>query len=128
MTMYLQQEPVGVKYEGYEMTEGGLLTYRRRFYVPNYDDLKRFILDELHKIPYSGHPGYRKMIMATRRQFYWPGMKKYIAKYLVKCMECQQVKAEHRHPTGLLQPLPIPEWKWETISMDFITRLPTSTK
>jgi hypothetical protein len=68
------------------------------------------------------------MIMATRKQFYWPGLKKDIADYLAKCLECQQVKEEHRHPTGLLQPLPIPEWKWETISMDFITRLPKSTK
>jgi hypothetical protein len=55
-------------------------------------------------------------------------VKKDIAKYLAKCIECQQVKAEHRHPTGLLQPLPISEWKWETISMEFITGIPTSTK
>jgi hypothetical protein len=55
-------------------------------------------------------------------------LKKYIAEYLGKCIECQQVKAEHRHPAGLLQPLPIPEWKCETISMDFITGLPTLTK
>jgi hypothetical protein len=106
--MYLQQEPVGVKYEGYQMTKGGLLTYRSRFYIPNFDELKRFILDELHKRPYSSHPGYQKMITTTRRQFYWPRMKKDIAEYLAKCIECQQFKAEHRHPAGLLQPLPIP--------------------
>ena len=85
-------------------------------------------MDELHKRPYLGHPGYHKMITATRKQFYWPGMKKYIVEYLAKCIECQQVKAEHRHPARLLHPLPILEWKWETISMDFITGLPTSTK
>jgi hypothetical protein len=55
-------------------------------------------------------------------------LKKYIVDYLAKCLECHQVKAEYRHPAGLLQPLPIPKWKWETISMDFITRLPKSTK
>jgi hypothetical protein len=110
------------------MIEGGLLTYKNRIYIPDCDDLKRFILDELHKRPYSGHPRYPKMITTTRKQFYWPGLNKYIAKYLAKCTECQQVKAEHRHPVGLLQPLPIPELKWETISMDFITGLPTSTK
>ena len=85
-------------------------------------------MDELHKRPYTGHPGYQKMITATRKQFYWHGLKKDIAKYLAQCIECQQVKAEHRHPAGLLHPLPIPEWKWETISMDFINGLPTSTK
>jgi hypothetical protein len=128
VTSYLEQEPTGIKYEGYQMIDGGLLTYRNRLYIPDCDDLKRFIMDELHKRPYTSHPGYQKMITATRKQFYWPGLKKDIAEYLAKCIECQQVKEEHRHPAGLLQPLPIPEWKWETISMDFITGLPTSTK
>jgi hypothetical protein len=128
VTSYLEKEPIGIKYEGYQMIDGGLRTYKNRLYIPKCDDLKRFIMDELHKRPYIGHPGYQKMITATRKQFYWPGLKKDIAEYLAKCIECQQVKAEHRHPAGLLQPLPIPEWKWETISMDFITGLPTSTK
>jgi hypothetical protein len=75
VTLYLQQEPARVKYEGYQMTKGGLLTYRDRLYIPNCDDLKRFIMDELHKIPYTGHPGYQKMITATRKQFYCLGMK-----------------------------------------------------
>jgi hypothetical protein len=106
----------------------GLLTYKGRLYIPNCDDLKRFIMDELHKIPYTGHPGYPKMITTTKKLFYWPGMKKDLANYLAKCLECQQVKVEHKNPVGLLQPLPIPEWKWETISMDFITGLPKTTK
>jgi hypothetical protein len=128
VTLYLQKEPAGVKYESYQTTEGGLLIYRDRLYIPNCDDLKRFIMDELHKRPYTSHPGYQKMITATRKKFYWLGLKKDIAKYLAQCIECQQVKVEHRHPSRLLHPLPIPEWKWETISMDFITGLPTSTK
>eukprot|EP00253_Pinus_taeda_P019597 PITA_19597 len=55
-------------------------------------------------------------------------MKKNVAEYLACCLECQQIKAEHQHPARLLQPLPIPEWKWETISMDFITGLPKTKK
>jgi hypothetical protein len=43
-------------------------------------------------------------------------------------MECQKVKAKHRHPAGLLQPLPIPEWKWEVVAMDFITGFPRISK
>jgi hypothetical protein len=85
-------------------------------------------MDELHKRPYTGHPGYQKMITTTRKQFYWPGLKRDIADYLAKCIEYQQLKAEHQHPIGLLQPLPISKWKWETISMDFITGLPKSAK
>ena len=51
-------------------------------------------------------------------------MKKDMAEYISKCMKCQHIKVEHQHPTGLLQPLRVPEWKWEVISMDFITGLP----
>jgi hypothetical protein len=86
------------------------------------------ILDELHKNPYFGHPGYQKMITTLRKQFYWPNMKNETVEYLSKCLDCQQVKVEHQHLTGLLQPLPIPEWKWEIISMDFITGFPKTQR
>ena len=55
-------------------------------------------------------------------------MKSEVAEYLAKCMECQLVKAEHQHPAGLSQPLPILEWKWEVISLDFTTGLPKNVK
>jgi hypothetical protein len=55
-------------------------------------------------------------------------MKKEIAEYITKCMECQRVKTEYRHPVGLLHTLPIPEWKWEVVTMDFIIELPRTNK
>ena len=58
-----------------------------------------------------------------RKDLFWPNMKKEVAEYLARCIEYQWVKFEHQHPTGLLQPLPIPKWKWEVINMDFITCL-----
>eukprot|EP00253_Pinus_taeda_P004218 PITA_04218 len=76
----------------------------------------------------AGHPGYQKLITSLRKEYYWPGMKKDVVEYLARCLECQQVKAEHQHPAGLLQPIPIPEWKWETITMDFITGFPKSKR
>jgi hypothetical protein len=51
-------------------------------------------------------------------------MKKEVAYFIARCLECQKVRAEHRHPIGLLQPLPIPEWKWEVVTMDFIPKHP----
>jgi hypothetical protein len=108
--------------------EKGLLRFKNRLYIPDSTGLKLTILDEVHKKPYSGHPGYQKMITTLRKLFYWPNMKGETAKYLARCQDCQQVKAEHQHPTNLLQPLPVPEWKWETISLDFITGLPKTQK
>ena len=88
-------------------------------YIPNIREIKLIVMDELHKRPYSGHLGYQKMITMIRKNFFWSNMKMEVAEYLARCLECQQVKAKYQHPVGLLQPLPIPEWKWETISMDF---------
>ena len=81
-------------------------------------------MDEIHKIPYFGHPGYHKTIAVARKQYFWLGMKKDIVEYISKCMNCQQVKVDNQHPTGLLHPLPILEWKWEVVSMYFITGFP----
>jgi hypothetical protein len=86
------------------------------------------ILQEMHTVPYAGHPVYQKIVAVFKNHYFWLGMKRDITEYIARCMECQKVKAEHRHPTGLLQPLPILEWKWEVVTMDFITGLPRTTK
>ena len=64
------------------------------------------------------------MYKDLKRNFWWEGMKKDVAVYVSKCLTCQQVKAEHQKPSYLLQPLPVPEWKWDHIAMDFVTKLP----
>ena len=97
-------------------------------YVPSVPKVKLLILDEIHKTPYSGHPGYQKTITMLRKEYFWPNMKTEVAEYIARCLECQQVKTKHQHPAGLLQPLPIPSWKWEIISLDFITGLPKKSK
>lgn len=105
-----------------------MLKYKNRLYVPNQLDIKNLILDEFQKRPYVGHPGYQKLITALQKEYCWPGMKKDATEYLTHCQECQQIKSEHQHLVGLLQPLPIPEWRSETISMDFITGLPKTKR
>ena len=80
------------------------------------------------KVLYFGHPGYQKMITMLRKQFFCPNIKNEVVEFLARCIERQQVKAEHQHPAGLLQPLPIPNWKWEVISLDFVTGLPKNQK
>jgi hypothetical protein len=70
------------------------------------------------------HPGVTKMKEDLKPLFFWKGMKVDIVSYMARCLECQQVKDEHRHPTGLLQPHVIPKLKWEVISMEFIVGFP----
>jgi hypothetical protein len=62
-------------------------------------------------------------MVVFKSHYLWPGMQKEIFKYIARCMECQKFKVEQNHPTGLLQPLPIPEWRWEVVTMDFIIGL-----
>ena len=64
------------------------------------------------------------MYKTLKEHFWWNGMKKEIASFVSKCLTCQQVKAEHQKPAGKIQLLPIPVWKWEKITMDFVTGLP----
>ncbi|KAD6118870.1 hypothetical protein E3N88_10141 [Mikania micrantha] len=82
------------------------------------------IMNEAHKSRYSIHPGSDKMYEDLRGLYWLPGMKKDIAEYVSKCLNCAKVKAEHQRPSGLLMQPEIPMWKWENISMDFITKLP----
>ena len=119
-----KENPTENLIKGYGLNEKEFLMYKDKLYVPNVPKVKLLILDEIHKTPYSGHPGYQKTLTMLRKEYFWPNMKTEVADYIARCLECQQVKTEHQHPAGLLQPLPIPSWKWEVISLDFITRLP----
>jgi hypothetical protein len=102
----------------------GTLWLGKRIYVPNLKHLKELILREAHDSAYSIHPGSTKMYKDLKTHYWWYGIKPAVAEYVSLCDTCQRVKAEHQRPAGLLQPLKIPEWKWEKIGMDFIVGLP----
>ncbi|GJT38403.1 putative reverse transcriptase domain-containing protein [Tanacetum coccineum] len=68
-----------------------------------------------------------KMLEDLKQLYWWPNMKANIATYVSKCLTCAKVKAEHQKPSGLLVQPEIPEWKWEKITMDFVTKLPKTT-
>ena len=96
-------------------------------YVPSIGGLRELIVLEAHRAPYAAHPGVKKLHADLRHLYHWPGMGVQIANIVARCLECQRVKAEHRHPGGILQPHKILEWKWDVISMDFIVGLPLSS-
>ncbi|GKB53128.1 putative reverse transcriptase domain-containing protein [Tanacetum coccineum] len=92
--------------------------------VPLVGGVRTIIMDEAHKTRYSVHHEADKMYHDLRDMYWWPGMKRDITTYVSKCLTCSKVKVEHQKPSGLLQQPKIPEWKWDKITMDFITKLP----
>ena len=96
--------------------------------VPDIDELKREIMEEAHSSAYAMHPGSTKMYNTLREHYWWKGMKKEIADFVSRCLICQQVKTEHQKPTGKIRPLLIPVWKWDKITMDFVTGLPRTRR
>ncbi|KAJ9546782.1 hypothetical protein OSB04_019325 [Centaurea solstitialis] len=106
----------------------GLLTRSGRVWVPVSCEARQTLLDEAHKSKFSIHPGATKMYRDLKTDYWWPGMKRDVARYVEKCLTCLRVKAEHQRPHGKLQPLDIPVWKWEHITMDLITKLPRTVR
>jgi hypothetical protein len=120
-----QQE---AKYRCFHTDHQGVLWFNNHIVVPKNHQLRKQILDEAHLSKFSIHPGSTKMYQDLRRNFWWTRMKRKIAKYLSECDTYQRVKASHLKVSGTLQPLPIPSWKWEDISMDFIVGLPNTSQ
>jgi hypothetical protein len=82
--------------------------------------MKEKVLQFVHSSSLAGHASYEKSIHRARKDLFWPGMKADMKKFIRECDTCQKVKAENLSPADLLQPLPIPERHWLSISMDFI--------
>ncbi|KAA3483670.1 integrase [Gossypium australe] len=104
------------------------LRFRNRICVPRNSELIQKILHEAHHSCLSIHPGSTKMYNDLKQCYWWQGMKRDISEFVSKCLSCQQVKAEHQVPSGLLQPVMIPEWKWDRVTMDFVSGFPLPPK
>nr|GEY18973.1 reverse transcriptase domain-containing protein [Tanacetum cinerariifolium] len=130
----LEKEDVGgmirrdIPMEKLEPRADGTLCLNGRSWLPYYGDLRFVIMHESHKSKYSIHLGSDKMYQDMKKLYWWPNMKGNIATYVSKCLTCVRVKAEHQRPSGLLVQPEIPEWKWDNIMMDFITKLPKTTQ
>jgi len=101
----------------------GIIYYRDQIFLIKGSQLKKKILQASHDSPLVGHQGFTKTYRAIRERFSWKGLKEDALQHVRECNVCQRNKGEMSHPTGLLQPLPIPEGKWEGI-LNFITGLP----
>ncbi|GJU12266.1 putative reverse transcriptase domain-containing protein [Tanacetum coccineum] len=123
-TENIETEDIGGMLKKLEARADGTLCLDNRSWLPCYGDTRSLIMNESHKSKYSIHPGSDKMYHDMKMLYWWPNMKADIATYVSKCLTCAKVKAEHLKPSGLLVQPDLPEWKWEKITMDFITKLP----
>ncbi|GJU11899.1 putative reverse transcriptase domain-containing protein [Tanacetum coccineum] len=103
------------------------LCLNNRSWIPCFGDLRALIMHESHKSKYSIYPGSDKMYQDLKKLYWWPNMKAEIATYVSKCLTCAKVKAEYQKPFSLLIQPEIPQWKWENITMNFVTKLPKTT-
>ncbi|GKC36471.1 putative reverse transcriptase domain-containing protein [Tanacetum coccineum] len=122
------KDPEKLRTEKLEPRADGTLCLNGRSWLPCYGDLRTVIMHESHKSKYSIHPGSDKMYQDMKKLYWWPNMKADIATYVSKCLTCAKVKAEHQRPSGLLVQPEIPQWKWDNIMMDFVTKLPKSSQ
>jgi transposase InsO family protein len=100
----------------------------RQLYIPNVPTLKQRILREHHDSVIYGHLGIGKTVKAVSASFYWPRLATDVQAYIRSCPTCQRSKPRHRRPLGLLQPLEIPEERWDCVTMDLITQLPKTPR
>ncbi|MCO5607614.1 hypothetical protein L7F22_061811 [Adiantum nelumboides] len=114
---------LGKKEEPFTMEDGYLLHGNRLCITYS---LREKVMYESHAPPYAGHRGIQSTLKAIETYFYWPTMKRDIPDYVSKCVVCQKTKFDRGKQPGLLQPLPIADSPWESLSMDFIFGLPKS--
>nr|GEV64637.1 putative reverse transcriptase domain-containing protein [Tanacetum cinerariifolium] len=149
------RDPEKVIKEKLEPRADGILCLNGRSWLPCYGDLRTVIMYESHKSKYSIHPGSDKMYQDIKKLYWWPNIKVDIATYISKCLTCVKVKPVHQKPSGLLADIAayvskcltcakvkaehqklsglfvqpkIPEWKWDNITMDVVTKLHKSSQ
>ncbi|GKA96921.1 putative reverse transcriptase domain-containing protein [Tanacetum coccineum] len=113
--------------KAFEVRPDGTRCIKNQSWLPFFGGLRDLIMHESHKSKYSIHPGSDKMYQDLKKLYWWPNMKAIIAEYVGKCLTCSRVKAECQKPSGLLIQPEIPTWKWERITMDFVTKLPKTS-
>ncbi|QRW01138.1 Retrotransposable element Tf2 protein [Ceratobasidium sp. AG-Ba] len=104
--------------------KNGILEYDGKIYIPDGRDLRLEILQRFHDSPIAGHQGHARTLELISREYYWPGIKAQVNRYVDTCEICQRSKGHKQSIPH--KPLPIPEKPWEDIAYDFIVKLPKS--
>ena len=116
------------KKDGLAWEEDGMAYIEGRIYVPNNKKFREEILKEHHDPADIGHLGQHRMLELLKRNYWWPGLKEDVKKYVQGCFKCQQNKVQHQRKAGELHPLEILKGPWQEISIDMIGPLPSSNR
>ena len=114
------------KEDGITWKEDRVVYMDGRIYIPNNKKIREEILKENHDLVDVGHPGQQMMLKLLKRNYWWPGLKEDIKRYIQGYFKCQQNKVQHQRKAGKLYPLEIPQGLWQEISIDIIGPLPKS--
>ena len=109
-----------------KMNREGLLEVNGLLYIPEDIELRGRIISSRHSHPAAGHPGQAATFELLSRDFWWPSMRRTIARYIRNCETCQRIKPVRHAPYGYLKSLEVPQRRWESVSLDLITGLPQS--
>nr|GEW36589.1 putative reverse transcriptase domain-containing protein [Tanacetum cinerariifolium] len=120
---YAGKLPLKPRKEELEWRADGTLCLNKRSWLPFYGDLHTLIMHESYNSKYYVHPYSDNMYQDMKILYWWPNMKANIATYVSKCLTCLRVKAEHQKLSGLLVQPEIPQWKWDNITIEFVTKL-----
>ncbi|KAJ9522154.1 hypothetical protein QJQ45_005129 [Haematococcus lacustris] len=132
LTLGYQQDPAftaNADHSGMYQDTDGLwrISGKDLVVVPNVPELREHILHEMHDAAYAGHVGMTKTLERVTRVFWWNTVRADVRDYVGTCDACQRDKSSNSKPGGLLRPLTIPGYRWEHVSMDLVTKLPTGT-
>jgi hypothetical protein len=95
--------------------------------VPEDEELRTLLISEFYDSKYAGHVGMSRTRVAVGRMFWWKSLAGDVIKFVSTCVACQRNKARRHKPYGLLQPFPVLEKPWHTVTFDFIVKLPKSS-
>ena len=123
--MELAKDPSNTRWS---MDSNNLLLLDNCIYVPNHNDLRLQVLHYFHDHPLAGHFGMNRTLESIRRSYTWPKIRDFVRDYINSCTICGRNKPRRHRPYGLLKPLPVPTRPWDSISMDFIEKLPNSNR
>lgn len=105
----------------------GIKTFIRHM-DPRHGEAQKLLLDDTYFMCYTVHPSSTKMQLNLKKMYWWTEMKRDVGRYVENCLTCLQVKTNHQKLGGEVQSLPIPVRKWDEITMDFVTKLPRTSR